>query len=166
MIDFDLEDSGQVARFVAGQLPRHKQFVLATVDELGKPWVVALNLTIDEQCNVIRQSKKDTEHSQHIRHNPIVAISIFSETEEVGDFGFYAKAVAREVTDESEVAKLLHLRFARQNRPVPHVSDYIGQADYRLYHAQLQEAWVNEERHRKTPVDLPLLKRALTKVQI
>lgn len=78
--------------FILSNLSRVKEFSLATVDQAGEPWVVAINLCYDNQLNIIWHSEKDTEHSKHIRDNPNVAICIYDDFADIGDFGFYAKA--------------------------------------------------------------------------
>lgn len=144
----------EVVQLVKDNIGRHKQFVLATVDEQGKPWAVCLNLCYDEQFNVIWKSVKDTEHSKHVRARPDVAICIFSETPELGDFGIYMKARAHEVSDEDEARRLIDLRFTKRGRPTPDVSHFLGDGPERLYYAEVTEAWINTDDHIKTPVDL------------
>ncbi len=146
-------------QFVRDNLARHKQFALATVDETGKPWVVCLNLAYDEKFNFIWKSSKETEHSKHIAANPNVAICVFSETEEVGDFGFYTKALAHEVVDGEELVRLIDLRFTQAGKPTPELSEVSGDSLMRLYYAEIDEAWVNDNRHLKIAVNLDELRR-------
>lgn len=159
MEDFNPGDQLSIARFVLEHLPRHKQFTLATTDAHNWPWAVCLNLLIDNHMNVIWQSRHDTEHSRHVRAKAEVAICIASETEPLGDFGFSARALAYEVTDKSELAQLLQLRARQKNQPPPPLDDYIDPAPYRIYKAILQEAWINDDRHIKTRIDLQVLRK-------
>lgn len=122
-------------QFVKDNIRQHKQFALATVDEKGSPWVVCLNLAYDEKFNVIWKSSKETEHSKHIAKNPNVSICVFSETEGVGDFGFYAKAVAYEVTNEAELNKFIDIRFTKAGKPAPNILELSGDSPMRLYYA-------------------------------
>ena len=147
-------------QFVKDNLGRHKQFALATVDETGSPWVVCLNLAYDEKFNIIWKSSKETEHSRHITKNPYVSVCVFSETEDVGDFGFYAKAIAHEVTNDDELNKLIVARFTKANKPAPNISELSGDSPMRLYYAEIQEAWANDDRHLKVPINIGVLRNA------
>lgn len=147
-------------QFVRDNLGRHKQFALGTVDENGSPWTVCLNLAYDEKFNIVWKSSKQTDHSKHISTNPQVAICVFSEIEGVGDFGFYAKATAYEVTDEEELKRLVEIRFTRAGKQTPNITELSGNSPMRLYYAEIQEAWVNDNRHLKTPVNLEVLRNA------
>ncbi len=160
MTGFNKNSQSEVAKFVLENLPRHKEFVLATIGQDDLPWVVCLNLTIDNGVNIIWQSKKDTEHSKHIALNPHVSLCIFSNTELASDFGFYAKGVAHEVKDAIELGHCLDYRFTRKEKLVPAPDDFSGDAEYRMYVAELHEAWVTDEEHLKTPIDLDVLKSA------
>ena len=143
--------------FVFDNLPRIKEFSLATIGRDGQPWVVALNLCYDENLTIIWHSRRDTEHSQHIEQNPNVAICIYDDFDDIGDFGFYAKAHAREVTDPAELAKLLKVRFESKGKPVPPIEDYSGKSPDRIYTATLREAWVNDQSKAKRKLDLTRL---------
>lgn len=144
----------EVAQFVARRLPHHSHFVLGTTDDTGEPWVVYLGLAFDDELNVIWLSKKNTEHSRHLREHSIVSIGIFSKTKDSGDFGLYCKATAQEVNDEEELKKLLPFYFAPRGKSVPGVTSFLGNGDTRAYKATITEAWVNDDSHVKTAVDL------------
>ncbi|HSI21261.1 MAG TPA: pyridoxamine 5'-phosphate oxidase family protein [Verrucomicrobiae bacterium] len=157
MAAFQGNNPESVINFIRTNLPRHKQFALSTVDGSGNPWTVCLNLSFDDELNIIWKSRKDTEHSQHILLHPQVAVCVFSEEEGVGDFGFYAKALAHEVTDLVEIEKCIAIRYLQKGKPAPAMTDFLGDSPDRLYMACLTEAWVNDDSHVKTPVALPIL---------
>jgi hypothetical protein len=156
--NFEPGNQQSIADFVLRNISNHKQFTLATTDKNSLPWAVCLSLAIDKSCNVIWQSRAATEHSKHIAQQPEVAICIFSETDERGDLGLYARATACEVTDHQELAGLLKVRFEQRNQPIPPLDGYLAPAPYRLYYATLKELWVNDDRHIKTKVDLAVLR--------
>lgn len=158
MDSIDLSNAETVANFVLANLPRHKLFVLSTVDTEGYPWAVCLNVGFDNEMNIIWRSRKDTEHSKHLLQQPNVSVCIFSKDETLGDFGFYAKGLAEEIVNEAELEHLLALRFSKKGEAVPEAKDYLGDSSYRLYRAKLSEAWLNERSHSKTPIDLGLLR--------
>lgn len=156
------EESSQegIAKFILENLPRHRQFALGTVDEAGRPWVVCIGLTYDDQLNVIWKSRTDAEHSKHILKNPNVSMCIFSRTEENGEFGFYTRAIAREISDKEELTTCLDWKYAKKGREVPPASSLLSESQYRIYLAEIKEAWVTDDRHLKIGVDLVVLRNA------
>lgn len=158
MKQYDESNKEQVAEFVLEQIRHHILFTLATVDNDNRPWVVCLGLTVDDNVDIIWKSSAIAEHSKHIRGNPYVSLCIFSHSKDEGDFGFYAKAAAREITDPTEIIKYAHYRYARQGKPVPTADELLTDVGDRLYVARIQEAWVNDSRHVKTPVDVELMR--------
>lgn len=154
---FDHSSQKDAVRFIRENIGRHKQFALGTVDSAGQPWVVCLNLAYDDKLNIIWKSEKSTEHSNHIQNNPTVSICIFSETDEVGDFGFYARAVAREITDEEELRQAIKIRFEDKGKLAPPIEEFIGNSKVRLYKAILSDLWLNDDVHEKIKIDLEKL---------
>ena len=161
MNHFDATDPTAIAEFVFHNLIKHKQFALGTIGQDNAPWVVCLNLIIDNRLNFIWKSKLDTLHSNHLTNNPEVAICVFSESEDVGDFGFYAKATAYAVIDEEELKQCLQVRYAAKGKEIPPMNLFLDSADQRIYIAKISEAWVNDDRHIKLPVNLELLRQIL-----
>lgn len=157
MPNYDENDQTTITDFILQNLPRHKQLAVATVGADGKPWVVCVHLAFDVQMGFIWRSQANAEHSKNVRANPDVSICVFSDTPEVGDFGFYCKATAKEVTDEAELTRLLVIRY--QGREVPPVSQFMADAPTRLYYALPSEAWITDDRHIKTPVNLDVVRK-------
>lgn len=160
-MNFDQNDPASIAAFVWRELPRHKQFALGTLDDDGRPWVVCLNLSFDNELNIFWKSLTDTEHSQHIVERPDVSICIFSENKAIGDYGLYTYATAREATDTSEIEHIIRHRY--KNKQHPSVSDFTGDASARLYIAKITQAWINDDRHIKSPIDLDVLRSTSVK---
>jgi general stress protein 26 len=148
-------------KFVAENLARHKLFTLGTSDSEGNPWVVCLNLSYDNNLNIIWKSDKNTVHSKNLTKNPNVSVCIFSDEPGIGDFGFYSKAVAHEVVDEKELADCLDARFRQKGKDVPPTTEFLGDSDYRIYVAEIKEAWVTDQSHTKNKLDLAILKNLL-----
>jgi hypothetical protein len=84
---------------------------------------------------------------------------VFSETKQFGDFGFYAYATAKEISDKKELEKLLTLRYSSKNKPTPPITKFLGPAPMRLYRAKLTKAWVNDDGHVKTKAVLNVLRQ-------
>lgn len=160
MSNYDPRDQATVAAFILQNLPAHKQFALATADDEGTPWVVGINLTYDKDLRIIWLSRRDALHSQHLTKRPAVSICIFSENDVRGDFGFCATATAHEVNDEAELKDLINVRFTQKGKPAPALDELRGDAPLRLYVADLHQAWITDDRHLKSPVDLDVLRAA------
>ena len=158
MNNFHGDNPKAVAKFVRSNIFQHGQFTLSTVDADGNPWTTCLNLCFDHQFNVMWKSRTDTEHSQNIKKHPQISLCVFSVRHEVGDFGFYAKGTAREVTDVEELRHLLEIRYTNQGRPTPSINSFLGDSASRMYIAEITQAWVNDDRHLKTEVDLAALR--------
>lgn len=156
MSNYDENDQESVARFVLENLSRHGHFAIATTNDDGTPWVVCVNLAYDDGVNFIWRSLKETEHSKNINARPEVAICVFSKTPEVGDFGYYCQATAHEVNDQEELKRLLAFRYA--GREVPPLADFLEDSPGRIYYANVTKAWINDDRHIKTLVDLEVLR--------
>ena len=109
-------------------LSKAKYVTIAVIDEDGKPWAVPLAIQKYHDGKIEWFSKTDTVHSRAISRNPAIAMSIFTtKHDEQGEYGFYAKAVAR------------------KKLPLP--------TGLGLYEADIVEAWYNDERHNKKPID-------------
>lgn len=158
MPNYDPNDRQQTAQFILCQLVQHKHFVLATTDDDGTPWAVYLGFVLDKNLDFIWLSKRGTEHSKHIRARKTVSVGVFSKTEDIGDFGLYCKATAREITEAEEIKESLQLYFELKGKPVPNVTAFTGDTDMRVYKAEIQQAWVNDDSHIKREVNLQALR--------
>ena len=155
-----MKSQEEVKRFITDGLPHHPQCVVATTDDTGQPWAVCVAFGHDNQFNIFWRSVRDTEHSRHLRARPDIAICIFSDTDERGEFGLYLKAKAHEVTDPAEAQRLLEHLAARKNRSPEDPAKYQNPSPLRLYYATVTAAWINDDSHVKTPVDLEVLRHA------
>jgi general stress protein 26 len=159
MSNFDVNNQESIADFVLSNLARHDLMAIATVDTDGKPWVVCVNLSYDNDLNIYWKSAKNSEHSKNVKENEDVGICIFSHSEEVGDFGFYLKAKAREVVDSAELSHAIDVKYQQKGLEVPKPSDFLDPSTRAMYCAVVSEAWINDDRHTKTPVDLSVLRK-------
>lgn len=154
----DDSDPKIVAEFVLSQLAKQRHFSLGTVDTHGDPWVVCLNLAVDDDVNIIWKSRAATEHSKHILTHPEVSICVFSHDAKTGDFGLYIKAIAHEVTAMDELTKCLEHRYTKAGKAAPDIKAFTAPAIDRIYLARITHAWVNDDRHIKVPVDLEVMR--------
>jgi hypothetical protein len=159
MDHFELDNQESIASFILANLKRHDLMAIATVDTVGKPWVVCVNLSYDTDLNIYWKSAKGSEHSKNITENEDVGICIFSHNDEVGDFGFYLKAKVHEVVDGDELAHAIKVKYEQKGLEVPPASDFLEPSSRAMYCAVVSEAWINDDRHTKTPVDLSILRK-------
>jgi nitroimidazol reductase NimA-like FMN-containing flavoprotein (pyridoxamine 5'-phosphate oxidase superfamily) len=81
---------------------------LATITADGSPWITPLHIAIDENtCYWL--SSPQAEHSQNIRRNDRVSISIWSPDESEGLRGVYINSTARQLEGaEDQVARSVY----------------------------------------------------------
>jgi general stress protein 26 len=81
---------------------------LATVDSTGVPWASPVWFAHADYVELLWISRPDTRHSQNIAANPQIAIVIFdSRTPIDTGRGVYVEAKAGEVTDETEIERMM-----------------------------------------------------------
>lgn len=165
MTNFDPNNQRDIAGFVSRCIARHNLIALATTNQDGTPWVVCVNLTMDNNLNFIWRSDKNAEHSQNIAKNSAVSICVFSQLPDIGDFGFYSQATAREISDHNKLVNAIDVKYQQKGLPVPPISDFVGESNLRLYSAQVTSAWVNDDQHIKTKIDLDVIKNTLKSLQ-
>lgn len=102
---------------------------LAVVQSDGKPWAVPVHIAKREGWSFYWDSSADALHSQAIERSPNVMLSMYRLTDgDVKEFGFYGEAVAQAVETLSGGRK--------------------------RYRADVQRAWINDERHEKRALKL------------
>lgn len=75
---------------------------VATVNEDGSPWSTALHVAADELA-VYWLSLPSAVHSQNIRRDGRVSLTIFSPDESHGPKGVYINGVAKELNDADRI---------------------------------------------------------------
>ncbi|MCA9335642.1 pyridoxamine 5'-phosphate oxidase family protein [Candidatus Saccharibacteria bacterium] len=111
------------------------QFMTIAVAENGEPWAVPVHIARREGMVFEWDSSTEAVHSRAIEAHPRVALSMFRLTfGEVKEFGFYAQATAKKLTE-------------------------IGNGRAR-YQAVVDRAWINDERHVKRKIDVVGSKQA------
>lgn len=111
------------------------QFMTIAVIDNGEPWAVPVHIARREGMLFEWDSSTEAVHSQAIEAHPRIALSMFRLTDgEVKEFGFYAQATAKKLTE-------------------------IGNGRAR-YQAIVDRAWINDERHVKHGIDVVGSKKA------
>jgi nitroimidazol reductase NimA-like FMN-containing flavoprotein (pyridoxamine 5'-phosphate oxidase superfamily) len=126
---------------------------LATASKDGVPWISPLMFAYDSNYNLFWPSGKDALHSQLLRSNPKVAISIFdSHAPEGTGNGVYMTAEACEVS-EDELPYAINVLYSRKY-PDPVVrqqrgrkpEDFSGESPRRLYMATPEKVYIIDAR--------------------
>jgi general stress protein 26 len=118
---------------------------LATVSLGGEPRSTPVTAAFDEELNCYWTSFSDTRHSENIRENPSVFISLFDLTSNpIQDAsGVYIKARASELTDPDEISKAVRYVYERKNKELRDIEEFTGQNRKRLYKAIREQCWVS-----------------------
>lgn len=97
-----MTDQEQLNKFLGEQ----NYMTLAVVLDDGTPWATPVRIK-SRQGNVFEwDSKTDTEHSKAIASRPNIAISMFTpQTDSTIQFGFYGKATAELVSEETGLGR-------------------------------------------------------------
>ena len=94
-----MSDQERLNTFLAGQ----RYMTLAVTLDDGTPWATPVRIKAHECKTFEWVSKTDTEHSKAIAVRPIIAISMFTASDEsTAQFGFYAQAAAEQIGDPNE----------------------------------------------------------------
>jgi len=81
---------------------------IATSDSNGNPWISNIYFAFDSKINIYWYSPKESRHSNYIKDNPNIAISIFNSTSKGEDVkALYIKAKAQEITNKNKILKAL-----------------------------------------------------------
>ncbi len=120
----------------------------------GEPWIANIYFACDSKYNFYWYSSKETKHSQIIKENPQIAISIFNSTAIGEDVdAVYIKANAVEVTSKLELIKgltvygkkMLDTGFVNSKSHVAkfikQYKDFQGTSKIRLYKAVPEKVW-------------------------
>lgn len=117
--------------------------VLSTASLEGEPWISPVFFAYDHQYNLYWVSNKDANHSELIRKNPRVAISIFNSQAPEGDGdGVYVKADVTELADEVEIKngmETFNNRASMDDFKIKNISEVTGNGIWRIYKAKPNE---------------------------
>ncbi|HEY5383108.1 MAG TPA: pyridoxamine 5'-phosphate oxidase family protein [Candidatus Paceibacterota bacterium] len=117
---------------------------IATASKEAEPWNTPVLAAYDEQYNFYWTSMANTQHSQNIRVNPKVYLSIFDSTVKPGEAGgVYVKASAVELSDPAEIERAVALVYKRKNKPIKMVEEFLGESPKRIYKAIPEKFWIN-----------------------
>ena len=127
---------------------------IAVASKMGEPWIANIYFACDDKYNFYWYSPVNSQHSELIRANSQIAISIFNSMA-IGPAvdAVYLKATAEEVSDRTELLKgltiygmkMLKTGFAKTQVQVTNFikqyQDFQGISKIRLYKATPIKIW-------------------------
>ena len=126
-------------------LAANAYMTLATADESGMPWASPVWFAAHEYRELFWMSRPEARHSRNIAARPQVAIVVFDSNVRVGaGQAVYMNAVAGQLgADDLErgIAAFAR-REAAQGLSQTTVDDVTGNAEHRLYRAEISEHWI------------------------
>jgi pyridoxine/pyridoxamine 5'-phosphate oxidase len=143
------EERAELARAMVDEIAF---MTLATVDAAGMPWASPVWFAHAEYAEFLWISRPNARHSQNIAANPRIAIVIFdSRTPIDTGRGVYLEGGAEEVTDETEVERIMAVfseRSIAQGGSGWTAAEVHAPAQLRPYRAVLTKAFlgINDRR--------------------
>jgi hypothetical protein len=125
-------------------LQTNRYLTLGTVDDEGKPWVSPVYFAVHGLRDFFWVSDPNAHHSRHLHRRPQVSLVVFDSTvEPYHGRALYARGYARQL-DGDAAAKALDIYPGPSERGGSKVvlSDVIGDAPWRIYHANATEVSV------------------------
>jgi hypothetical protein len=158
---FNHDNPEELAAAGAMVLQTHPHAVIATTDGQNRPWAVPVHQFTLPNGTVTWRSRQDARHSRNLRRQSQASVVIYSSTDEKGEVALFLEGTAGVVEGAAEVARIIHHRFASGPEP-PSSGDYLGESDYRMYAFIPAAAWLTDDTHTKTTIDLSLMCTKLT----
>ncbi|MES2931391.1 MAG: pyridoxamine 5'-phosphate oxidase family protein [Patescibacteria group bacterium] len=117
--------------------------VLGTASSDGMPWISPVFFAYDDSFNIYWVSNKDSLHSQLLRENPEVAITIFDSraVEGEGD-AVYMRARVEELAEKEDIengVRVFNARATGEDFKIKEISEVIGEGVWRIYKATSYE---------------------------
>jgi predicted pyridoxine 5'-phosphate oxidase superfamily flavin-nucleotide-binding protein len=134
---FNHDNADELATGAAMVLTTHPLMVIATVDKDGQPWAVPVHQKTSPNLEITWLSMTNARHSQNIVASSKVSATLFS------------------VAEHGEVS--LFLEGTAAGEPPPDEPD-AARIPYKMTPTA---AWINDDTHTKTAVDLELLRTKL-----
>jgi uncharacterized protein YhbP (UPF0306 family) len=119
---------------------------IATVSKDGIPWNTPIFTAYDKDYNFYWRSEKDAIHSQNIKENNKIFITICDTTTPWGEGkGIYIKGHAIELTNADEINNALTLLDKRSPRSLGNdANNFLHESPRRVYKAMTETIWMND----------------------
>ncbi len=139
MTDPNVEKAREIIRDI-------RYITIATVSTDGLPWNTPVFAAFDEDYNFFWRSGKNSQHSQNIKENENVFLTIYDSTSEWGTGkGIFIKAKAYELNDERDVTYGLSLLDKRAGKTMGFADSFMNGNPRRVYKAVPEKVWVNQD---------------------
>lgn len=133
------------ARIVRAIIEANRYLVLATADEVGRPWSSPVYFAHRDFTEFFWISRPDTQHSHNIAVRPEVGISVFDSQVAIGTGqGAYMSGTAAQVEDGATDPgmEVFSQRSVGHGGHVWTSEDVRGDSGMRLYRAVVDAHWV------------------------
>ena len=121
-----------------------KYLNLASITPNGEAWNSALFTAFDEDLNFYWLSWRENQHSVNVRNNKDVFITIYDSTIAPGTgVGVYFKGSVKELMNPIEMLKGLKVIYARSNKSMREVRQFLHNFPRRIYRFTPSQAWIN-----------------------
>ena len=117
---------------------------IATVSEDGQPWNAPVFVSYDEDYNFYWGTNRNSQKSKNIVLNNSVFLVIYNSAAPAGKGeGVYIRAIAKELTDPTEIEFAHKLLQDRHVAPYWKLEEVQGNAPVRIYKAVPEKFWIN-----------------------
>lgn len=142
---------------------------LATITPKGLPWNSPVYCSFDKKLNFYWLSWKENQHSENIRSNENVYITIYDSTIFSGQgVGVYFQGKAYELSNPIDIVKGLTHHYGRSKKKMKDVIMFLTSYPRRVYKFVPEKVWINGEGEiegnyidNKTELDLEELKKII-----
>ncbi len=119
---------------------------IATVSKDGQPWNTPVYSSFDEDYNFFWISSPLSQHSQNIKENNNIFLTVYNSTASEGTGrGVYVKAKAFELNDPVEIEEALKYIYGRKDKPPRPTDDFMNHNPRRVYKATPEQFWINTD---------------------
>jgi len=146
---------------------------IASITPDGKPWNSPLYCAFDKNLNYYWLSWKLNQHSENIRNNSSVFVTLYDSTVPASTgFGVYFEGKAYELNNPMEILAGIKEVYSRERRKPRDVIQFLKKFPRRVYKFIPEKVWVNGEGEingnyidNRTELDLEKLKTFVSKAK-
>jgi len=119
---------------------------IASITAEGKPWNSPVYSAFDKNLNFYWLSWKLNQHSENIRNNSSVFVTIYDSTVPAGTgLGVYLEGKAYELSNPKEILQGTIQVYRREKRKPRDVIQFLNKFPRRVYKFVPERLWVNGE---------------------
>ncbi len=145
---------------------------IATVTPSGKPWNTAVYCAFDKDLNFFWLSWRLNQHSENIRKNPNVFVTIYDSTVPASTgVGVYFEGKAYELNNVKDIFLGIKEVYKREKRKPRDVIQFLKKFPRRTYKFVPERVWINGDGEiegnyidTRTELNLEELKEVMKKV--